>query len=78
MLPRCPSLHSASAVVAVHTCPALLLLPLPYCPLQTGMLWNTEGGSPMVPVGEEDLPTPLAVSLKFCLRALHSAAACVF
>ncbi|KAL4448376.1 hypothetical protein ABPG75_005595 [Micractinium tetrahymenae] len=25
----------------------------------TGMLWNTEGGSPMVPVGEEDLPTPI-------------------
>lgn len=25
----------------------------------TGMLWNTEGGSPMIPLGEDDLPTPL-------------------
>lgn len=25
---------------------------------QTGMLWNTEGGSPMVPIGIEDLPSP--------------------
>ncbi|EFN56183.1 hypothetical protein CHLNCDRAFT_30799 [Chlorella variabilis] len=25
----------------------------------TGMLWNTEGGSPMIPIGEEDLPTPI-------------------
>ena len=25
----------------------------------TGMLWNTEGGSPMVPIGEADLPSPL-------------------
>lgn len=24
----------------------------------TGMLWNTEGGSPMIPIGEADLPTP--------------------
>lgn len=24
----------------------------------TGMLWNTEGGSPMVPIGEADLPSP--------------------
>ncbi len=29
---------------------------------QTGMLWNTEGGSPMVPIGEQDLPTPILVS----------------
>ena len=27
----------------------------------TGMLYNTEGGSPMIPIGEEDLPTPLMV-----------------
>ncbi|KAI7837934.1 hypothetical protein COHA_008240 [Chlorella ohadii] len=26
---------------------------------KTGMLWNTEGGSPMVPIGEEDLPAPI-------------------
>lgn len=25
--------------------------------VRTGMLWNTEGGSPMVPIGEDDLPT---------------------
>lgn len=25
----------------------------------TGMLWNTEGGSPMVPIGEADLPSPM-------------------
>ena len=25
---------------------------------RTGMLWNTEGGSPMLPIGEEDLPSP--------------------
>ena len=25
----------------------------------SGMLWNTEGGSPMVPIGDADLPTPL-------------------
>lgn len=25
----------------------------------SGMLWNTEGGSPMVPIGEDDLPSPL-------------------
>jgi hypothetical protein len=23
------------------------------------MLWNTEGGSPMVPIGEDDLPNPI-------------------
>lgn len=26
---------------------------------ETGMLWNTEGGSPMVPIGDADLPSPL-------------------
>lgn len=35
---------------------------LPPMHLQTGMLWNTEGGSPMVPIGEEDLPAPILVS----------------
>ncbi|GAB4817277.1 hypothetical protein N2152v2_004323 [Parachlorella kessleri] len=25
----------------------------------TGMLYNTEGGSPMIPIGEEDLPSPI-------------------
>jgi hypothetical protein len=25
----------------------------------SGMLYNTEGGSPMVPIGEDDLPSPL-------------------
>ncbi len=25
----------------------------------SGMLWNTEGGSPMLPIGEADLPTAL-------------------
>lgn len=29
--------------------------------LQTGMLYNTEGGSPMVPIGEQDLPSPILV-----------------
>ena len=29
----------------------------------TGMLFNTEGGSPMIPLGEADLPTPILVSL---------------
>lgn len=40
----------------------LLSAPLP----QTGMLWNTEGGSPMVPIGEEDLPAPMLVSSGMC------------
>lgn len=26
---------------------------------RTGMLYNTEGGSPMIPIGEEDLPSPI-------------------
>lgn len=25
---------------------------------ETGMLYNTDGGTPMVPIGEEDLPSP--------------------
>lgn len=25
---------------------------------ETGMLYNTDGGTPMVPIGEEDLPAP--------------------
>lgn len=28
----------------------------------SGMLWNTEGGSPMIPLGEADLPTPMQAS----------------
>ena len=36
-------------------------MPPPCAWLQTGMLWNTEGGSPMIPIGEEDLPTPILV-----------------
>jgi hypothetical protein len=28
----------------------------------TGMLRNTDGGTPMVPIGEEDLPSPTASS----------------
>jgi hypothetical protein len=45
------------------------------------MLWNTEGGSPMVPVGEADLPTPLAVRPKSCsktqTKTLSKATACL-
>ncbi len=26
---------------------------------ESGMLWNTEAGSPMVPIGEADVPEPL-------------------
>lgn len=46
-----------SPTAALSHAPLLLLAPLP----QTGMLWNTEGGSPMVPIGEEDLPAPILV-----------------
>ena len=42
--------------------------PLPAL-LQTGMLWNTEGGSPMIPIGEEDLPTPILASCWQCMAA---------
>ncbi|KAK9843987.1 hypothetical protein WJX81_001142 [Elliptochloris bilobata] len=30
--------------------------------LDTGLLYNTDGGTPMVPIGEEDLPTPAFTS----------------
>ena len=29
---------------------------------ETGMLMNTDGGTPMVPIGEEDLPAPAYAS----------------
>ena len=32
--------------------------------LPTGMLQNTEGGSPMIPLDEADLPTPILVSVR--------------
>lgn len=51
-----PATHARASFTA-----ASLVASLPsHCP-QTGMLWNTEGGSPMVPIGEEDLPSPILV-----------------
>lgn len=41
---------------------------------QTGMLWNTEGGSPMVPIGIEDLPSPEIASSAPENIGLHSSA----
>lgn len=39
---------------------------------ETGMLWNTEGGSPMVPIGIEDLPSPEIASSAPENIGLHS------
>ncbi len=36
----------------------------------TGMLYNTEGGSPMIPIGEEDLPTPILVRHEWVWEAI--------
>jgi hypothetical protein len=42
-------------------CVVSTMCPPAHLGLQTGMLWNTEGGSPMIPIGEDDLPTPIMV-----------------
>lgn len=62
--PQSPPAHAPSS--QPHPMPGPLTPPPPLSTPklhgQTGMLWNTEGGSPMVPIGEQDLPTPILVS----------------